>query len=236
MLIEPAANSWGDGRRSYKRGDTHWAVIALQSNLNTLGNRLALDGDFGPATDKVARAFQSHRDLKVDGVIGPASQQVLCVELATPAARRYSLPSGLARGILENESGFMLAAWTEHPSDAGFDLGAWQDSYTWPGSQTQYERSLNVSAMAFATCEKLRLVYDRYRSSGGTASRLAWECAALYHNWPAAADRMAKGLAPLRAGSDDPAAWVEAASGGRLHTPREWANAYVAAATRYCAW
>lgn len=234
MLIEPEPNSWGDGR-PYRRGDHAWPVVALQSNLNTLGNRLVLDGDFGPATDKVARAFQAHRDLKVDGVIGPASQQVLCVELATPAARRYSLPTGLARGILENESGYALSAYTEHPSDSGFDLGAWQDSYTWPGSQTQYQRSLNVSAMAFATCEKLRLAYDRYRAAGA-ASRLAWECAALYHNWPAAADRMSKGLGPVATGSDDPAGWVQRASGGRLHTPREWADAYVAATTRHVQW
>lgn len=235
MLIDPAANPWGNGARSFKRGDHGWPTVSLQINLNGFGNRLVLDGDFGPATERVAREFQSHRDLKVDGIIGAASQERMCVELATPAARRYSLPTGLARGILENESSFMLAAWTEHPSDSGFDLGAWQDSYPTPGTQQSYMASLNVSVMAYRTCEKLRLRYDAYRVPG-TTSRLAWECAALYHNWPAAADRMARGLAPLRNGSDDPAPWVIAASGGRLQTPREWADAYVRASTRHCEW
>lgn len=236
MLIRPAPNAWGELRRPFKRGDRGWQIAALQINLNRVGgNRLVLDGDFGPATERVARAFQVHRALKVDGVIGPACQERICIELSSPAARRHQLPVGLARGLLENESSFALAAVTEHPSDGGFDLGAWQDSYPTPGSQEDYRASLDVSVMAYRTCEKLRLAYDRYRTAG-TPSRLAWECAALYHNWPAAADRMSKGLAPLRSGSDQPAAWVESASGGRLHTPREWADAYIRAATRHCEW
>ena len=233
--IVPGPSAWGDGSRPYRRGDQGWQTAVLQQTLNGFGNRLALDGDFGPATETVARSFQSHRDLKVDGVIGAASQERMCLELATPAARRYNLPPGLARGALENESSFMLAAWTEHPSDAGFDLGAWQDSYTSPGTQESYHASLNVSVMAYRTCETYRRSYDRYRVSG-TASELAWQCAALYHNWPSAADRMSKGLAPQRSGSDDPAGWVEQASGGRLRTPREWADAYIAAATKHVEW
>lgn len=234
MLIEPAANHWGDGR-PYRRGDKGWPVVALQLNLNTFqGNRLELDGDFGAATEKVAKAFQAHRDLTVDGVIGAVSQERMCIDLATPAARRYALPTGLARGAMENESSYALAAYTEHPSDSGFDLGAWQDSYTSPGTQQNYMASLNVSVMAYRTCELYRRSYDRYRAVGA-ASRLAWECAALYHNWPAAADRMARGLGPTTR-PDEPAAWVQAASAGRLHTPREWAESYIAAATRYVEW
>lgn len=232
--ITPGPSAWGDGR-PFRRGDDGWPVAALQLNLNLFGNRLALDGDFGPATEKVARAFQAHRGLTADGVIGPASQERMCVELADPAARRYQLPAGLARGIMENESSFMLAAFTEHPSDAGFDLGAWQDSFTGPAGQDRYRLALDVAAMGALTCEKLRLRYDVYRQNGA-ASRLSWECAALYHNWPSAADRMARGLAPQSRGSDDEAAWVVAASGGRLRTPRQWAESYIAAATKHVAW
>ena len=233
--ITPGPSAWGELARSFKRGDHAWPVVSAQLNLNRFGNRLALDGDFGPATEKVARAFQSHRGLTADGVIGPVCQERICIELSSPAARRHQLPVGLARGLLENESSYALAAYTEHPSDSGFDLGAWQDSYPTPGTQQNYMASLNVSVMAYRTCEKLRLRYDTYRL-GGTPSRLAWECAALYHNWPSAADRMSKGLAPQRSGSDDPAGWVEQASGGRLRTPREWADAYIAAATKHVEW
>ena len=47
---------------------------------------------------------------------------------------------------------------------------------------------------------------------------------------------MAKGLGPQATGSDQPAGWVEQASGGRLHTPREWADAYIAATTKFVQW
>lgn len=232
--ITPTSTPWGDGR-PYKKGDDAWPVVALQINLASFGNRLALDGVLGPKTEKVVKAFQSHRGLTADGVAGPVTQEWMCRNLAAPAERRYTLPAGLLRGAIENESSFMLAAYTEHPSDDGFDLGALQDSYTTRSTQERYRQSLNVAWMAGRTGETYRKTYDRYRSAGA-AARLGWECAALYHNWPVAADRMAKGLAPLATGSDSPAGWVERASAGRLHTPREWADAYIAATTRYVRW
>lgn len=232
--ITPEATSWGGGLRSYRRGDDAWPVVSLQLNLNHFGNRLELDGVIGPATEKVMRSFQAHRRMATDGVFGPASQQRLCIELATPPARRYSLPTGLMRGALENESGYMIACWTEHPSDAGFDLGALQDSFTAPASQQRYRDALDVAAISERTAATYRRSYDRYRSLGA-AQRLGWECAALYHNWPAAADRMARGLGPTSK-PDEPVEWVQAASGGRLSTPREWADAYIAAVCKFIDW
>jgi len=231
--ITPTSTPWGDGR-PYKKGDDAWPVVALQINLASFGNQLALDGVFGAKTEKVVKAFQSHRGLTADGVAGPVTQEWMCRNLAAPAERRYTLPTGLMRGALENESSFMLAAWTEHPSDDGFDLGALQDSYPGPSTQERYAQSLDVAWMAGRTGETYRRTYDRYRA-GGTGPRLAWECAALFHNWPAAADRMARGLGPTTA-PDKPADWVRLASGGRLQTPREWADAYIAATTRYVRW
>lgn len=234
MLIVPEGTGWGDGSRPFRRGDWGWPVVALQINLNRFGNQLEPDGDLGPATETVARAFQAHRGLRVDGVIGPQSQQRMCLDLAGGAVRRYALPDGLARGLMENESGFMVAAYTTHPSDAGFDLGAWQDSYEWPGTQAAYRDSLDVHVTSHKVIGGLRATYDRYRS-GGASARLGWECAALSHNWPVGADRVARGLGPT-VRPDEPAGWVERASGGRLHTPREWAESYIANATRHVDW
>lgn len=233
--VIPSPSPWGDGRRPYRRGDDHWAVAALQSNLNRFPpNRLDPDGVLGPKTEGVMKTFQAHRGLVADGVFGPASQQTLCVDLATPPARRYSLPAGLMRGALESESGYMLACWTEHPSDNGFDLGALQDSFNAPASQARYRDALDVSVIATRTAATYRRSYDRYRTQG-TSQRLGWECAALYHNWPYAADRMARGLGPTSK-PDDPVEWVQAASGGRLKTPREWADAYIDAVTKFVDW
>lgn len=231
--IRPEPNQWGDGR-PFKRGDNSWPAAALQLNLNRLGNALELDGVIGPATEKVMVVFQRHRRLTADGIFGPVSQRALCVDLATKPARRYSLPVGLMRGALESESGYMIACYSEHPSDSGFDLGALQDSFTVPSTQARYRDALDVGVIAERTAKTYRARYDAYRAQGADR-RLAWECAALYHNWPFAADRMAKGLGPTST-PDQTAEWVVVASGGRLHTPREWADSYVANVTRYVDW
>lgn len=52
-------------------------VRQLQALLNAHGAALTLDSDFGPATDKAVRAFQSRRRLQVDGLVGPRTQAAL---------------------------------------------------------------------------------------------------------------------------------------------------------------
>lgn len=231
--IGPGANVWGDGR-PYKHGDDSWAVVPLQMGLNRFGNQLALDGRFGPMTEKVVRSFQSHRGLVADGVAGPRTQETLVVSLTTKAARDRNLPIGLLRGLTENESSFMLAAYTPHPADRGFDLGVLQDAYEGPGSQEQYLHSLDVVGISQQVAGELRARHDRYAQENA-GDRLAWECATLAHNWPVAADRMARGLPPTTR-PDEPVEWVVDATGGRLSTPREWCAAYIASATKYVAW
>lgn len=49
------------------RGD---AVRAAQSQMNTHGNHLAVDGEFGPATKHIVELFQAHRGLERDGIVG----------------------------------------------------------------------------------------------------------------------------------------------------------------------
>lgn len=52
-------------------------VKALQRALNAAGASLDPDGEFGPATDKAVRSFQSKSGLKSDGVVGPATRAKL---------------------------------------------------------------------------------------------------------------------------------------------------------------
>ena len=61
-------------------GSSGEAVTWLQRRLNQIagpgghgalgGKPLAVDGVFGPQTDKVVKTFQAHRGLAVDGVVG----------------------------------------------------------------------------------------------------------------------------------------------------------------------
>lgn len=47
------------------------AVSELQTRLRQLGYYLIIDGDFGPATERMVRAFQREVGLTVDGIAGP---------------------------------------------------------------------------------------------------------------------------------------------------------------------
>lgn len=232
--ITPGPTAWGDGTRSYRIKDDAWPVAALQLNLNTFGNRLAVDGQFGPLTEKVAKAFQRHRKLVEDGIIGPVSQERMCRDLGEPEAKIMGLPGGLMRGIIENESSYMLACYSPHPSGEGFDLGVLQDAfYSDENQQDALYHALDIRGQAGEVARKLRARHDYYRARGAS-DRLAWECATMYHNRPASADRLAQGLPAST--NNDPVAWVKSASGGRLHTIAEWCAAYIAKATKYVTW
>lgn len=61
-------------------GATGQAVRDLQARLNRdypLYSKLVVDGDFGPATDRVVREFQTRARLVVDGIVGPATWNAL---------------------------------------------------------------------------------------------------------------------------------------------------------------
>lgn len=60
------------------RGNTGPAVRQAQCLLNTaLGQHLALDADFGIATDQAVRQLQTCARISVDGKIGPVTWQAL---------------------------------------------------------------------------------------------------------------------------------------------------------------
>lgn len=64
-----------------KRGSKGEAVRKLQHGLRTVfpayAGKLAVDGSFGPATDKALREFQKRSGLTVDGLVGPATRRTL---------------------------------------------------------------------------------------------------------------------------------------------------------------
>ena len=60
------------------RGDSGWAVKAAQRRLEYHGfDPGAIDGDFGPSTEKAVKRFQKSRDLDVDGIVGPMTWKAL---------------------------------------------------------------------------------------------------------------------------------------------------------------
>jgi peptidoglycan hydrolase-like protein with peptidoglycan-binding domain len=60
-----------------KRGSRGAAVRAVQARLASRGWKIGVDGDFGPTTEKVVRAFQAEKHLGVDGIVGPRTWTAL---------------------------------------------------------------------------------------------------------------------------------------------------------------
>jgi hypothetical protein len=71
---KPTAKPVSKSSTYLRRGVKGNAVRSLQSGLNRVFpaySHLALDGDFGPATERVVREFQKRVHIDVDGIVGP---------------------------------------------------------------------------------------------------------------------------------------------------------------------
>ncbi|MCB2148969.1 MAG: peptidoglycan-binding protein [Deltaproteobacteria bacterium] len=60
-----------------RRGSFGDAVIELQELLKTKGYNIAIDNDFGPATELAVMMFQKQNDLVVDGIVGRNTWELL---------------------------------------------------------------------------------------------------------------------------------------------------------------
>jgi hypothetical protein len=69
-----------------KRGDVGENVRRIQARLNQIGHGhhsalggrpLAVDGIFGEDTEKVVKTFQQHRNITVDGIVGPNTHRLM---------------------------------------------------------------------------------------------------------------------------------------------------------------
>jgi len=89
-----------------RRGDRGGAVRKLQTALAAQGLELAVDGDFGRATEEALRAFQARAGVTVDGVAGARTWAALKRRGAPSAAVQ---PDNLDRGLALAERGAGVA-------------------------------------------------------------------------------------------------------------------------------
>lgn len=68
------------------KGNTGEIVVTLQNLLveNGYMDRDYVDGDFGPGTEAAVKQFQTDNSLTADGIVGPATWQVLCSTAVSP--------------------------------------------------------------------------------------------------------------------------------------------------------
>lgn len=69
-----------ENRQVLRRGSSGPSVEVLQARLRKLGFPVAIDEDFGPATEQAVRIFQQRTGLNADGVVGPATFAALYAE------------------------------------------------------------------------------------------------------------------------------------------------------------
>jgi putative chitinase len=82
-----------DPRPVLRRGSTGAAVGDLQTMLSKLKFALAIDQDFGAATELAVMRFQSDKKLTVDGIVGKKTWDA--IEKAAGSTSLSSRPSEL---------------------------------------------------------------------------------------------------------------------------------------------
>jgi murein L,D-transpeptidase YcbB/YkuD len=64
-----------------RKGDQQHPVQTLQYLLRARGQRVGMDGSFGPNTDAAVRASQQEKGLAVDGIVGPSTWSALIITI-----------------------------------------------------------------------------------------------------------------------------------------------------------
>lgn len=259
----PARTEYSYSRTKYEKVAHQgvWALQTVLYQINPdLGVAFA-DGFFGERTEQAVKSYQSRRGLVADGIAGPTTQKRMVVGWKNQVEAGGTAKEGLLDGFLELEGGFLLAP-VNWSVAGGVDVGAVQNrvydqsgTTSWPltnGVPTQQLLSSvifdpNVVGLVLdakytisdlgADLRQRRNTYfnDKNRLYPYTRSndRHAWEMAALYHNWPYAADRLARGYEL----SDKIAPWVpQSLQDQGINTYAEWADYYIVKVTKYVIW
>lgn len=219
-------------RYAFKKGMSGWDVEALQIAINGSGlaQHLSADGSFGPLTEAAVKDLQGIFHITQDGIAGPETQGKIC-QRAASNAEAGKTPKGLLRGICEGESGNIIPCTTPLYTDGSRDYGPFQAHLHNP-SQERLEVAYNPNKEAVSVATETRGRFDKYVKTVGTQS--AWECAVLYHNWPAAAEQLAKSNTNWVYESEgksytlnDRAPWIEALGVPGVTTGMQWCKFYI---------
>ncbi len=82
---------------SFQRGDDGEEVLAIQKRLVELNYSIGIiDGEFGPATEKAIKEFQTAHGLEVDGIVGAATYKAL-MNKEMPPNRSKSIVRNILR-------------------------------------------------------------------------------------------------------------------------------------------
>jgi peptidoglycan hydrolase-like protein with peptidoglycan-binding domain len=259
----PAKTEYSYSRSKYEKVPHQGVWALQQSLLNItpeLGADFP-DGYFGSRTEDAVRRYQANRDLGADGIAGPATQKRIVQGWINSANKAVDTKDGLLDGFAEGEGGWLLAP-VNWSVAGGVDVGAVQNRVydlsgttvwsTQNGVPTEgllakvifdpnkVQSALDTKSRIFALARDLKSRRDTYFNLAGTKypytrgnDKRSWQLAALYHNWPSAAELLAKGgTLP-----DKEAPWVPQSLRDKgVNTYKEWADHYIAQVTKYVTW
>jgi hypothetical protein len=168
----------GDSARAVNRGV---AVIQRLSGLTGA----AVDGWFGPQTDKAVRAAQASAKVTSDGIVGRVTMRALLLPLLTDQAMRKAVQLKYLGGIVVAESELDPGAvGYDTPDDKGLvqiNLPA-HPEFT-------YEQAFDHTVTIPWVANELRTMHDAYVS---ISKADPWLVAILWHNNPTNAVKLAK--------------------------------------------
>ena len=104
------ASEYTLGTRILKKGSKGTDVKALQEFLNRLGAELAVDGEFGSATESAVKVFQQKHALEVDGKYGVKTHAALMRAVAETDVPEQPAPGSTFPLVATAENGWNAIA------------------------------------------------------------------------------------------------------------------------------
>lgn len=212
---------------SFRRGDTHIGVWGIQRFLNkTFDVKLAEDGVFGFDTEREVKHYQRVKGVMVDGIVGPQTQSLIVRSTIVRAPYGVELPKGLLEGIIQAESGRLIAA-ANSQGAGGIDLGLTQRRvYGPPFHPELVKAAIDPYSNVARSVLELRKRYQDY-ASRLISTEYCWRIAALAHNWPWGAEELgqARPLSTTKKATWVPA-FVKFDDGAPVISYREWGEWY----------
>lgn len=96
------------GNRLLSRGSRGPDVVEMQTLLNVVGARIAVDGIFGTETEKAVKDFQREKNISIDGIVGPATISAL-LTFAGEAVEKGEKAESAATGAAVGAGGIATA-------------------------------------------------------------------------------------------------------------------------------
>jgi hypothetical protein len=216
-------------------GIVNWAI---QRNLNSLGESIAEDGEYGRQTANAVGRFQTSWGLGADKRFGPATS----MRMAEIFGLNVILPEGLATGFVLGESSGDIGA-VNHSVPGGVDVSYLMRRVYDGSDDLTIERAFDARYQFNLLARTTRQRYRRFRDFAQahsnqisyitSARERSYRLAALAHNWPYAADRLARGYYL----SSAPAPWVPQGTsfedGTAVETFWDWARFYALGAPEH---